>query len=136
MTGNKRTRQIFEAMIRHEHIVFDSNTAPGHKGIDTLPIERRSLRAHSQRGQQHGNEIETRFNRNHLPGLEIACGSQVRVIRWWLANRSSFIYLLPANVVHLQTEVMTQSVREEGTNQAGFARLVQGCRDQPRFDQQ
>ena len=60
---------------------------------------------------QHVDQVQTGFDRQHLINFELSRQAQVRMSTWRIDRRTEVVALMPTDVMHLDAEQMSQSMR-------------------------
>ena len=100
-------RQIAMTVRRHLDVVLDANAAERRESLDRSAIEPRLVLG-EQLAQQLRDEVEAGLDRDDDAGLQRARQAQVRVRPRRLALLARLVGEMPARVVHLKAEQVTE----------------------------
>src|SRR5581483_6776412 len=109
----RRTRHVLRAVLRHREIVFDANAAEFSERIDLRPVHEAAVLTCGELLEQRFDEVETRLDREDIARLDAARQPQIRMSLGFLDRPAALVGHEAADIVNLQAEVMTETVREE-----------------------
>ena len=120
----------------HHDVVLEPDPAQRGQLVDELPVEPVRVRPRPEWLQEHGDEVEARFHREHLAGFQGPGHPQGRVVGRRLQDGAVGPGELAGHVVDGQAQEMAQAVGHEGAGEALLHGLLRLGSQDARFSQQ